>query len=287
MVLENAPHYKDERGLDAVWCVAPGSTGAPKQLYAGIEPAGLFVSSDYGNEWQPLRGLNDHPTASTWSPAGGPLALHSIAVHAHAPERIVCAISAGGCYRSDDAGESWRPINRNVRAEFLPQQFPESGQCVHKLLADPTDPSRLVQQNHCGVYRSDDGGTTWTEITNNLPNDFGFPMGVHPRNPETMWVIPLTSPEAGRHMIDGHAAVWRSRDRGDSWEQVDSGLPAQNAYLTVLREAMGVDRLEPAGVYFGNSTGQLFGSADEGDSWQLLADYLPDIWSVEAAVVES
>ena len=148
-------------------------------------------------------------------------------------------------------------------------------------------PRRLIQQNHCGVYRSEDGGTTWTEITNNLPSDFGFPMAVHPHDPTTMWVIPLSGADKGRHMIDGHAAVWRSRDARLHWQQLDTGLPASNAYLTVLREAMAMDRLDPAGVYFGTRTGQVFGSADEGDNWQLLADFLPDVWSVEAAVVEA
>jgi photosystem II stability/assembly factor-like uncharacterized protein len=144
----------------------------------------------------------------------------------------------------------------------------------------------LYQQNHCGVYRSEDGGRQWTEITGSLPSDFGFPLAIHPHDPSTIYVIPMTQPDKGRHMIEGHTAVWRSRDRGDSWQMLDNGLPREDAYLGVLRESMAMDSLDPAGVYFGTSTGQVFGSADEGDSWQLVADFLPPVWSVEASITD-
>ena len=274
----------DEEKITTIWNVTPSADG--QTLYAGVEPAGLFRSKDRGQTWTHVNGLRDHPSRPEWVPGAGGLILHSIALDPTNADHMWVGISSVGAFETTDGGTTWETRNKGVRADFYPGPPPEFGQCVHKLLPDPTNPERLIQQNHCGVYRTDDGGASWTEITNNLPSDFGFPMGISHDHPDTLWVIPHTAPEAGRHMIDGHAAVWRSRDRGDTWQQLDSGLPAQNAYLTVLREAMGVDQLEPAGVYFGTSTGQVFGSADEGDHWQLLADFLPDIWSVEAAVVE-
>jgi photosystem II stability/assembly factor-like uncharacterized protein len=273
----------DEPKITTIWNVAPSADG--KTLYAGVEPAGLFRSDDRGETWTHVAGLREHPSQPEWQPGAGGLILHSIALDPTDADHLWVGISSVGAFETTDGGKTWSTRNNGVRADFYPGPPPDFGQCVHKMLIDPTDPKRLIQQNHCGVYRSDDGGSSWTEITNNLPSDFGFPMGVHPRQPETVWVIPHTGPGEGRHMINGHAAVWRSRDRGDTWTQLDSGLPGENAYLTVLREGMGVDRLDPVGVYFGTSTGQVFGSNDEGDHWQLLADFLPDVWSVEAAVV--
>jgi hypothetical protein len=277
--------YGDEDPkITTVWNVTPSADG--RTLYAGVEPAGLFRSDDRGETWTHVAGLREHPSRRDWQPGAGGLILHSIALDRGDPDHLWVGISSVGTFETTDGGKTWGTRNHGVRADFYPGPPPDFGQCVHKLLVDPTDPKRLIQQNHCGVYRSDDSGASWTEITNNLPSDFGFPMGVNPNRPETLWVIPHTGPGEGRTMIDGHAAVWRSRDRGDSWTQLDSGLPSENAYITVLREAMGVDRLDPVGVYFGTSTGQVFGSADEGDHWALLADFLPDVWSVEAAVVE-
>jgi len=273
----------DTPKVTTVWNLTPSADG--KTVYAGVEPAGLFRSDDRGETWSHVAGLREHPSTPEWQPGNGGLILHSIALDPTNADHMWVGISSVGAFETTDGGATWETRNKGVRADFYPGDPPEFGQCVHKLLPDPKDPSRLIQQNHCGVYRSDDGGSTWTEITNNLPSDFGFPMAVHPQQPETLWVIPHSGPEAGRHMIDGHAAVWRSTDRGDTWQQMDAGLPVENAYLTVLREAMGTDRLDPVGVYFGTSTGQVFGSANEGESWQLLADFLPDVWSVEAAVV--
>lgn len=275
----------DAPKVTTIWHLASSADG--KTLYAGVEPAGLFRSDDRGETWTHVPGLREHPSQPEWQPGAGGLILHSIALDETNPEHMWVGISSVGTFETNDGGRTWATRNKGVRADFYPGPPPDFGQCVHKLLIDPTNPQHLVQQNHCGVYQSDDGGTSWTEITHNLPSDFGFPMGVHPRHPETLWVIPHSSPEVGRTMIDGHAAVWRSRDRGDSWQRLDEGLPHENAYVTTLREAMAVDRLEPAGVYFGTSTGQLFGSSDEGDHWRLLADFLPDVWSVETAVVES
>ena len=189
-----------------------------------------------------------------------------------------------GVFETRDRGASWETRNSGVRADFMPDPHPAFGQCVHKLVL-AADQSRLYQQNHCGVYRSTDGGASWDEITPGLPSQFGFPMVAHPRDPETAWVIPLNGDDKGRYMPDGQAAVWRTTDGGAAWTRLATGLPQQDAYLGVLREAMAIDALEPAGVYFGTSTGQLFASADGGESWDLVSGFLPPIWSVEAAVI--
>ena len=231
--------------------------------------------------------MTGHPSRPEWQPGNGGLILHSIVPSPTDNDRVWVGISSVGAFETTDGGASWETRNQGVRAGFMPEgsQYPDFGQCVHKLVMAADGGEHLYQQNHCGVYRSNDGGRRWEEITAGLPSEFGFPMGVHPRDPMTVWTIPLTEPDKGRLMPDGHAAVWRTHDGGDSWLRSDDGLPTHDAYLGVLREAMAVDRLDPAGVYFGTSTGQLFGSRDEGRSWRLIADNLPAIWSVEAAVV--
>ena len=269
--------------LNTIWNLTP-SDGT---LYAGVEPAGLFRSNDGGQTWTHVAGLREHPSTPEWQPGNGGLCLHSIVPHPTDANRLWVGISAVGAFETTDGGATWDLRNKGVRADFYPGDPPEFGQCVHKLGIHPDYPERLFQQNHCGVYRSDDGGRQWTEITGTLPSDFGFPLAVHPHDPATVYVIPHSAPDKGRHMIDGHTAVYRSRDRGDTWHRLDRGLPTQDAYLGVLREGMATDSLDPAGIYFGTSTGQVFGSSDEGDSWQLVADFLPPVWSVEAAVVES
>ncbi|MGQ0562961.1 MAG: WD40/YVTN/BNR-like repeat-containing protein [Gemmatimonadota bacterium] len=279
-LIESAPHYSDERGLAAIWFVAPvGAT-----VYAGIEPAGLFVSHDRGESWRGVDALNQHTTTSTWQPAGGGLALHSIIPDTNA-QRIFCAVSAGGVYRSDDAGASWRPLNQNVRADFQPEQYPIAGQCVHKLLQHPLRPQRLYQQNHCGTYRSDDAGESWIEITNGLPSDFGYALAIDAHGPDTLFVIPEESSHM-RSTVEGRLRVYCSRDAGASWQPLTHGLPQENAYVSILREGMTADTLDPCGVYFGTSSGHLFASPDRGESWTMIAGFLPRILSVTVADVE-
>jgi photosystem II stability/assembly factor-like uncharacterized protein len=277
---EGLTYGDDGPKIATIWNVTP----ANGTIYAGVEPAGLFRSGDGGVTWEHVAGLRDHPSRPEWQPGGGGLCLHSIAPHPTDPDRLWVAISAVGTFETTDGGRTWQTRNHGVRTGFLPEPAPEFGQCVHKLRLHPDRPDVLFQQNHTGVYRSDDAGRNWTEITAGLPSDFGFPMVIHPHDPRTVYVIPLNGADKGRTMPDGHAAVWRSRDEGNTWQQLDQGLPAKDAYLGVLRESMSVDRMDPCGVYFGTSTGQVFGSTDEGASWSLLADYLPPIWSVETVV---
>lgn len=284
-VLQAAPRHADERGLKAIWHLAPGHATEPDTLYAGVEPAGLFVSHDRGESWESIRSLNDHPTRTTWQPAGGGLALGSILVDPRTRERVYCAVSAGGVYRTSDGGQSWMPKNDGIRADFLPRQYPHSGHCVHGLLLHTGRPDRLYQQNHCGVYRSDDRGESWTEVTDGLPSDFGYALALDPHDSGVAYVIPEESSHM-RSTVDGRLRVYRTRDAGASWEPLTRGLPQANAYVSILREAMASDALDPCGVYFGTSSGHLFASRDGGDAWNLITGFLPRILSVTAATVE-
>lgn len=281
-VLENAPHYADERGLRAVWQVAAGPASEPNTLFAGIEPAGLFVSRDCGASWQPVSSLNEHSTNRSWQPAGGSLALGSIQLDPRDPRRMYCAVSAGGVYRSNDAGASWNAVNRGTRADFLADEFPDAGQCVHRLLLHPALPDRLYQQNHCGVYRSDDRGEAWLDITANLPSGFGYGLAVDPADANVAYVIPEESSHM-RTTVAGRLRVYRTRNAGQSWQPLTSGLPQQHAYVSILRDALCNDENDPVGLYFGTSSGHLFASSDGGESWRLLAGYLPRILSVTAS----
>ncbi len=268
--------------IPTVWNV----TAAHGALYAGVEPAGLFRSDDGAASWQHVAGLTAHPTRQEWQPGAGGLCLHSIVPHPSDPARMWVGISAVGAFETQDGGASWETRNRGVRADFAPEKYPEFGQCVHKLVMAADGGEHLYQQNHCGVYRSSDGGRQWEEITAGLPSQFGFPMATHPRDPRTAWTIPLNGDDRGRYMPDASAAVWRTSDGGDSWSRFGEGLPQRDAYVSVLREAMTVDSRDPVGVYFGTSAGELYGSRDEGATWQLIAGHLPSVWSVEAAVLD-
>jgi photosystem II stability/assembly factor-like uncharacterized protein len=281
-VLEAAPHYEDDRGLKAIWFLAAGPPDQPDTLWAGIEPAGLFVTRDAGASWESVASLNEHPTNRSWQPAGGGLALGGIQHDPRDPRRIYCSLSAGGVYRSDDAGATWTPTNAGVRADFLPRPYPETGQCVHKLRLHPARPDRLYQQNHCGVYRSDDRGDSWTEITAGLPSDFGYALALDPGDPDVAYVIPEESSHM-RATCDGRLRVYRTGDAGASWSALTRGLPQEHAYVSVLRDAMDQDRHDPVGLYFGTSTGQLFASPDAGESWSVVAGYLPKILCVTVA----
>lgn len=279
--LESAPTHPDGRGLEAIWRLAPGPADHPDVLYAGIEPAGLFVTGDGGATWSPLQGLNDHPTRHTWQPMGGGLALTDAWVDPARPGTLLAAVSAGGVYRSDDHGVTWTPRNRGVKACFQPDVYPKSGQCVHKLIPHPAQPGRLYQQNHCGTYRSDNRGDSWTDITAGLPSDYGYALAVHPADPDTAWVVPETSSHM-RTVVDGRLRVFVTRDAGRTWEPQESGLPQENAYVTVLREGLATDSLDPPGLYCGTSGGHLFASPDGGETWSLIAGFLPRILCVGA-----
>jgi photosystem II stability/assembly factor-like uncharacterized protein len=280
---EGLTYGDDGPKLTRLWSVTP----ARGTVYAGVEPAGLFRSDDAGSTWRHVSGLREHPSTPSWMPGNGGLILHTIVPHSTDPARLWVGASAVGVFETVDGGASWTARNRGVRQDYNPGPPEETGSCVHKLaLAAGTDQT-LYQQNHCGVYRSDDGGASWQEITGSLPSEFGFVMGVHPRDARTAWVLPLTTPDKGRFTPDAAPAVWRTRDGGGSWERLSDGLPQENAWLSVLREAMGVDSLDRAGVYFGAQSGQLFASADEGETWREIASYLPAIASVDVAVIAS
>lgn len=279
--LENA---EGEPPVTAVWNVTP----AHGSLYVGTDPGGLFRSDDGGETWSELKGLRTAPAREMWNPGGAGLILHTIVPHPTDKARMWVAISSAGVYATEDGGETWMPRNHGTRAGFLPEEIrenPVAGQCCHRLVMPKTDSGFLFQQSHEGVYRSSDGGVTWTEVTAGLPSEFGFAVAAHPRDSRTFFNIPLTDPFSGRYMPNGEAAVWKTTDAGDTWQKLTNGLPQENAYMAVLRGAMSTDTLDKAGVYFGTSSGQLWGSADEGDSWRQIAGFLPAISSVEAVVL--
>jgi photosystem II stability/assembly factor-like uncharacterized protein len=278
---EGLTYGDDGPSIPTVWNVTPSAGG----ILAGVEPAGLFRSTDGGATWRHVSALRDHPSRPEWQPGAGGLCLHSIVVDPADAERLWVGISAVGVFQSEDGGATWATRNNGVRAEFSPERYPEFGQCVHKLVHGAGDRNLLYQQNHCGVYRSTDGGAAWEEITPGLPSEFGFPMVAHPANPDRVWTIPLNGADQGRFMPNASAGVWRTSDSGASWERLGTGLPQEDAWLTVLREAMAIDPLTPAGIYFGTEQGTLFGSADEGESWRQIAADLPAVWSVEAVAL--
>ena len=289
---ESPPRFSDREGktLNKVWHIKPGRPDEPGVLYAGADPASLFRSNDGGMTWQEVRSLADHPTSEHWFPGLGGLCLHSIVLDERNPARMWVGMSAVGVFGTDDGGESWRPLNKDVRADFTPEEDLEFGQCPHKLLGHPAKDGLLYQQNHCGVYRSDDGGESWQDITDGLPSRFGLALGLHPHDPDTLYVLPednaIADGEVGgefRIVSDAKFRVFRSRNGGLDWEALTNGLPQRNAYLHCMREGIVVDNLDPCGIYVGTTNGQIFYSRNEGDNWELMIDNLPPINSLEVA----
>jgi photosystem II stability/assembly factor-like uncharacterized protein len=275
--------YDDGRKLSKVSNLAT----APGRILAGVEAPGIFESRDDGDTWSLLSTLAGEPGSEGWDEPGnqppGHLGLSALMFDGDDPKKFWAIVQGIGLYETTDDGNSWTPRNSGLRADW-PREHEDVGFCVHKLVRSPADPSRMYQQNHCGMHRSDDTGQSWTEITEGLPSDFGFAAAAHPHDRDAFYVVPLDGGH-GRCMPDGKAAVWRTRDAGEHWQRLDRGLPQSGAYLGVLREGMAIDSYDVAGLYFGTSTGQLFGSTDEGETWETLAGYLPGITSVEVAVL--
>ncbi len=278
-------YAKGETPVKTVWSVAAGHG----RIYAGVEPAGLFRSDDGGETWKHIDGLQKHPSRPQWQPGGAGLILHSIVLDPSDKKRMWIGISAVGVFYTGDGGKTWETRNKGTRADFMPegQRYPEFGQCVHCVVMAPGMPNRLYQQNHCGMYRSDDGGANWQSIEKGLPSTFGFPAATHPRDPDKLFLLPLNGADQGRYPPNAKVAVWRTDDCGKSWEDKRQGLPSHDTFFGVMRQALATDTLKPAGVYFGASTGAVYASPDEGEDWTCIAENLPAISSVETLVVEA
>jgi len=262
-----------------VWHLEPSPTD-PDMVYAGVEDAALFRTRDGGKEWEELPGLRGHGSGPKWQPGAGGMCLHTILLDPADPQRIFVAISAAGAFRSDDGGETWQAINRGLRSDGIPDPDAEVGHCVHRIAMHPSRPDVLFMQKHWDVMRSDDAGDSWHEISGDLPSDFGFPIAVHPHEPDTAYVVPITS-DSYHFPPDGRLRVYRTRTGGGDWEPLTEGLPQQHCYVNVLRDAMAVDSLETPGIYFGTTGGQVYASADAGDSWTPIVRDLPAVLSVE------
>jgi hypothetical protein len=262
-----------------VWHLEPSLTD-PDTVYAGVQDAALYRSVDGGQTWQELAGLRQHESAKSWQPGAGGMCLHTVVLDPSHPQRIFVAISAAGVFRSDDAGKTWRPMNRGLKSEGIPDPNAEVGHCVHRIAMHRSRPDVLFMQKHWDVMRSDDAGESWREISGNLPTDFGFPIDVHAHDPETIYVVPIKS-DSEHYLPEGKLRVYRSRTGGNEWEALTKGLPQRDCYVNVLRDAMAVDALQPCGVYFGTTGGQVYASANAGDSWTAIVRDLPSVVSVE------
>ena len=262
-----------------VWCLEPSLT-EPDTVYAGVEDAALFRSVDGGMTWRELPGLRGHESGPTWQPGAGGMCLHTILLDPSNPERIFIAISAAGAFRTDDGGLSWKPINRGLKSQYIPDPDAEVGHCVHRIAMHPSRPDVLFMQKHWDIMRSDDAGDLWHEVSGDLPTDFGFPIEVHAHEPETIFVVPIKS-DSEHFPPDGKLRVYRSRTGGNQWEALSNGLPQSNCFVNVLRNAMAIDRADPCGVYFGTTGGQVYASADSGDNWFPIVRDLPPVLSVE------
>jgi hypothetical protein len=270
--------------LVRVWQITPGPSHLPDVVYAGTEPQGLFRSADGGVTYEFVQGLWDHPHRPEWGAGFGGPAIHTVLPHPSDADQVLVAMSTGGVYRTLDGGKSWTASNTGIKAYFLPDPFPEFGQCVHKVARGSVDPDQLFAQNHHGVYRSDDGGTTWTSIADGLPSDFGFPMVAHPHRRGVIYNFPLEA-DSQRFPPEARCRVYRSEDAGATWHSLSDGLPQEPFYPTVLRDAMSADNADPAGIYFGTRTGEVFASRDDGDHWQQVASHLPEVLCIRAAVI--
>jgi BNR/Asp-box repeat len=262
-----------------VWHFEP-SLADPDTVYAGVEDAALFRSQDGGRTWQEIPGLREHGSGPNWQPGAGGMCLHTILEDPTDPHRIFVAISSAGAFRTDDAGKTWRPINRGLRSEQIPNPTAEVGHCVHRIAMHPSRPNVLFMQKHWDVMRSEDAGESWHEVSGNLPSDFGFPIEVHAHEPDTVYVVPIKS-DSEHFPPDGRLRVYRSRTGGNEWEALAKGLPQEHCYVNVLRDAMAVDALDPCGVYFGTTGGSVYASADAGDRWMPIVSDLPPVLSVE------
>lgn len=263
-----------------VWHLEPSLTDADT-VYAGVEDAALFRTTDGAQTWHELSGLRGHTSGESWQPGAGGMCLHSILLDPQDPQRLYVAISAAGAFRSIDGGNTWQPINKGLVSQYIPEPTAEVGHCVHSISMHPARPNVLFMQKHWDIMRSDDGGDSWREVSGNVPSDFGFPIAVHAHEPETVYVVPITS-DSLHYPPDGKLRVYRSRTGGDQWEALTHGLPQENCYVNVLRDAMSVDQHESCGVYFGTTGGQVYVSADGGDQWEAIVRDLPAVLSVEA-----
>jgi photosystem II stability/assembly factor-like uncharacterized protein len=262
-----------------VWHVEPSLTD-PDTVFAGVEDAAIFRTTDGGQSWQELPGLRNHSTGNRWQPGAGGMCLHTILLDPVNAGRMFVAISAAGAFRTDDSGETWRPINKGLQSQYIPDPAAEVGHCVHRIAMHPSRPDVLYMQKHWDVLRSTNGGDSWEEVSGNLPTDFGFVIDVNSHEPDTIYVLPIKS-DSEHYPPEGKLRVYRSRTGGNDWEPLTNGLPQRDCYVNVLRDAMAVDSLEPCGIYFGTTGGQVYGSADGGDSWAPIVRDLPAVVSVE------
>jgi photosystem II stability/assembly factor-like uncharacterized protein len=262
-----------------VWHLEPSLTD-PNHVYAGVEDAALFESRDGGQNWKELAALRGHETGPKWQPGAGGMCLHTILLDPQNPQRIFIAISAAGAFRTDDGGRSWKPINRGLHSQYIPDPNAEVGHCVHHVAMHPARPNVLFMQKHWDIMRSDDAGDSWHEVSGNLPTDFGFPIDIHAHEPDTIYVVPIKS-DSEHFPLDGKLRVYRSRSGGNEWEELTKGLPQKDCYVNVLRDAMAVDSLDSCGIYFGTTGGQVYCSPDAGDTWKPIVRDLPAVLSVE------